>query len=326
MFSFKRLSTGLLVLGLGLTFASHAQNVQAAGFQIRPLLPGDNRVSEQQGYYDVSVDQTKSRTLGIKIYNPAATAVKVQVQMRNATTSDGKIIYGKQYDSANRMTTLLSGPASITVPGKQEREYDFQLNRGKHAWAGERLGAIALTEVPAQTGAVRNRVRYTIAVIARDHKLPVREMRRQTLITVTGGNRKAGARVKVQLRNRDNALLESTQTTLTLRNAFFRYLDYKASRGIVKISPRANYQLDFNLAGQKLANGEYRLQLESKNNYYKQTNTAYVRVNNGTIYLSDKAAYQQYLLRRVAVLVAIIIIIIIAIMGFHRWRKHRKEV
>jgi hypothetical protein len=326
MLSLKRLGTGLLVLGLGLTFGSHVQNVHAAGFQIRPLLPSDNRVSEQQGYYDVSLAQTKSRTLGIKIYNPATAAVKVQVQMRNATTSDGKIIYGKQYDSANRMTSLLSGPVSITVPGKQEREYDFYLNRGTHSWSGERLGAIALTEVPAKNGAVRNRVRYTIAVIARDHKLPVRKMRRQALVAVTGGNSKAGAQIRVQLRNRDNALLESTKTTLLLRNAFFRYLDYKASRGIVKVSPRASYQLDFNLAGQKLANGEYRLQLESKNNYYKQTNTAYVRVHNGTIYPSSQAAYKQYLLRRVAVLVAILIIIVIAIRGFYRWRKNRKEV
>lgn len=308
----------------GIGLSGQTQQV-AAAFQIRPLLPSDNRVGEQQGYYDFSVVKHDSRTIGLKIYNPDAQDVQVNIRMLNGVTVDGKLQYAVHGDSGNELSNLLHGPVKITVPAKQEREYDFVLKH-RHVWSGTKLGAISLTEATSNRSGVQNRVSYTVAILARGHQLSFKDMRHQSLVAVAGKNGSSGVQVKTHLRNRDGALLQFATMKLEMQNAFFKYLNYKTQRRTVKVAPHADYWLKFNLDGEKLADGEYRIRLSGKNDEYKQTLTKYVRVSKGVIRASNKRAYDDYLIRRVVFLVLALVLIVLAVVFIRRRMRQRKEV
>lgn len=230
----------------GIGLSGQTQQV-AAAFQIRPLLPSDNRVGEQQGYYDFSVVKHDSRTIGLKIYNPDAQDVQVNIRMLNGVTVDGKLQYAVRGDSGNELSNLLYGPVKITVPAKQEREYDFVLKH-RHVWSGIKLGAISLTEATSNRSGVQNRVSYTVAILARGHQLSVKDMRHQSLVAVAGKNGSSGVQVKTHLRNRDGALLQFADGEYRIRlsgkndeykQTLTKYV--RVSKGVIRASNKRAY-------------------------------------------------------------------------------------
>lgn len=349
----KQLMIALLFVIFGLSVAQPVHAASKAALGVQPIQSNYQR-DKSVTYFDLLLKAGQSTPVQVKVTNSSDSAIKVGVRSTTATSSNAGIVdytgISNTSDSSlqYKMSQVLKGNASITVPANGTATYSATLTMPSKSFSGVMVGGLVFTptnQLNSTSGklGVVSKYAYTVAVLARNSGNILAP--KLEIGTIGSGRIKNVNQIQATVRNTTAAFanhIESITTikmpsgkTKTLRLADAQMAPNSKLYQTMALGTKVtagNYQVSTTAYWGKSSTGTY---ADGHGNHYqyKTTTNKTVKITQAKAAELTKAAAKvhsgmpkSYIVAIVVGIVLLLLIIILLIVIFARRNKSAQKL
>lgn len=251
-------------------------------FSVQTELP-DNQLDTKKSYFDLLMTPNQKQTLQIVLNNDTSRDITIEAAVHSATTNSGGVVeYGetnsqKDKTLAHDMKELVEVEETTLVPANSSVKLPLTVQMPEENIQGKLAGGITLQEKQAEQKketdtkeiAIENRYSYAVAIILQNSQEKIEP--ELTLNKVEASQKNFRNVIKANLQNITPTFVNKLEVSTKITKKGQKESLYKETKSDMQMAPNTNFDLPISLNGEKLAAGDYTLEMEatSKENKWK---------------------------------------------------------